>query len=102
MRRHPFEQTAANWVQTHGVAYERRYHEMVQVTRTMREMGIEPVMTSATEVFFERSLSLGLSDAFAGKPGGMDQVVAWIEQRLGGSQCRLVSRKTKSLAIWTH
>lgn len=86
MRRHPFKETAANWVQTHCVAYERRYHEMVQVTRTMREMGIEPVMTSATESFFERSLSLGLGDAFAAKPDEMGQVIAFMEQYLGGSR----------------
>lgn len=83
MRRHPFEELAANWVLTHSVAYERRYHEMVEVTRTMRELGIEPVVAAATEAFFERSLSLGLGEAFARKPQEMEQVIAFIEQSLG-------------------
>ncbi|MBN1582304.1 MAG: NAD(P)-dependent oxidoreductase [Anaerolineae bacterium] len=85
MHHHPFEESAANWVRTHSTAYERRYHEMVQVTRTVREMGIEPIMTAATEAFFERSLSLGLRDAFEGKPGEMDRVIAVLEQYLGDS-----------------
>jgi 3-hydroxyisobutyrate dehydrogenase-like beta-hydroxyacid dehydrogenase len=82
MRRTPFEQVAANWVQTHAVAYERRYHEMVQVAATMRELGLEPLMTGATEAFFERSRSLGLDEAFARKPDSMEQVIAFVEQRL--------------------
>ena len=44
MARTPFEQVAANWVQTHAVAYERRYHEMVQVAETVRDLGLEPLM----------------------------------------------------------
>jgi 3-hydroxyisobutyrate dehydrogenase-like beta-hydroxyacid dehydrogenase len=82
MRRTPFEQVAANWVQTHAVAYERRYHEMVQVAETMRGLGLEPLMTAATEAFFERSRSLGLDGAFAQKPDSMEQVVAFLEQHL--------------------
>jgi 3-hydroxyisobutyrate dehydrogenase-like beta-hydroxyacid dehydrogenase len=58
MQRTPFEQVAANWVQTHAVAYERRYHEMVQVVET------------------------GLGAAFAEKPDSMEQVITFIEQRL--------------------
>ena len=86
MGRHSFEEAAANWVLTHSIAHERRYHEMVEVTRTMREMGIEPVIAAATEAFFERSLSLGLGDAFASKPEEMERVIAFIEQNLGDSR----------------
>jgi 3-hydroxyisobutyrate dehydrogenase-like beta-hydroxyacid dehydrogenase len=82
MRRTPFEQVAANWVQTHAVAYERRYHEMLQVAETMRDLGVEPLMTGATEAFFERSRSLGLDAAFVQKPDSMEQVTAFVEQRL--------------------
>jgi 3-hydroxyisobutyrate dehydrogenase-like beta-hydroxyacid dehydrogenase len=80
MRRTPFEQVAANWVQSHAVAYERRYHEMVQVAETMRGIGLSPVMTAATEAFFERSRSLGLDKAFTERPDSMEQVIAFMEQ----------------------
>lgn len=79
---HPFEQVAANWIQSHAVAYQRRFHEMTQVTDTMREMGLEPILTSATESFFERSLSLGLDDVFVEKPDSMDMVVEFMENQL--------------------
>jgi hypothetical protein len=35
MSKTPFEKTASNWVQTHAVACERRYYEMLQVIETM-------------------------------------------------------------------
>ncbi len=79
---HPFDRTCANWIETHAGAYERRYHEMVQVTETMRELGIEPVMTAGTLAFFKRSLALGLSDRFAERPESMNAVIDHMEQRL--------------------
>ena len=82
MKRHPFDRTATNWIQTHAVAYERRYYEMVQVAETMRHIGVEPVMTAGTEAFFRRSLSLGLGDTFAEKPGSMDKVIDFMDKRL--------------------
>lgn len=82
MTHHPFDRTAANWIETHAVAYERRYHEMVQVAQVMREIGVEPVMTAATIAFFERSQALGLGEAFPEKPASMDVVIEFIAQRL--------------------
>jgi 3-hydroxyisobutyrate dehydrogenase-like beta-hydroxyacid dehydrogenase len=82
MRRHPFEQVAANWVQSHAMAHERRYHEMVQVAETMRELGVEPLMTVSTEAFFRRSLSLGFKDAFPERPDSMEAVIDFMEARL--------------------
>jgi 3-hydroxyisobutyrate dehydrogenase len=79
---HPFDETAANWIRTHAVACERRYHEMVQVAETMREIGVEPVMTAATEAFFRRSLTLGLGEAFAAGPPSMGAVIEYVEERL--------------------
>jgi hypothetical protein len=55
---------------------------MVQVAEVMRALGIEPVMTAATEEFFERSRSLGLERAFPDKPAAMDQVIRVFEERL--------------------
>lgn len=88
MTENPFDRVASNWVQTHPVAYERRYHEIVQVVETMQEIGVEPIMTSGTEAFFERSLSLGLKEAFPEKPGSLDEVVDFMEKRLGENFAR--------------
>lgn len=83
MARNPFDLVASNWVQTHAVAYERRYHEMVQVRETMQDIGVEPIMTSSTEAFFQRSLSLNWKEAFAEKPDSIDAVVDFMAERLG-------------------
>lgn len=82
MTRNPFDRVASNWVQTHAVAYERRYHEMAQVAETMQELGVGPIMTSSTEAFFERSLSLGLKEAFPEKPDSMEAVIDFVEKQL--------------------
>jgi 3-hydroxyisobutyrate dehydrogenase-like beta-hydroxyacid dehydrogenase len=85
MANNPFERVAANWTQSHAVAYDRRYHEMVQVRQTLREIGLDPMMTAATETFFDRSRAIGLDKAFPKKPDSMDAVVAFMEKRLRGS-----------------
>lgn len=78
----PFEKVAANWVCSHAVAHERRYHEMVDVAGVLRKLGVEPVMTAATEALFRRSLSLGMKETFAAKPETMDAVIRFLEERL--------------------
>jgi len=82
MTRNPFDRVASNWTRSHCVAYERRYHEMVQVRDTMREIGVDPVITMATEAFFDRSRALGLEKAFSEKPDSMDAVIEFMEHRL--------------------
>lgn len=82
MSKKPFDQIAANWIQTHVTAYERRYHEIVQVVETMKEIGVEPIMTSNTENFFRRSLSLGLKEAFSEKPDSFEKVIDFISEKL--------------------
>lgn len=76
-----FDKIAANWMQTHALAYERRYHEITQVVETMKELGIEPIMTSGTEAFFRRSLSLGLKENFLKKPDSFEEVIDFIEKK---------------------
>lgn len=80
--RHPFETTASNWVRSHATAHARRYHEMKQVAGVLRQLGVEPVVTAATEAFFERSGSLGLQEQFKATPGTMDELVEFLNQRL--------------------
>ena len=59
----PFEKVALNWVRTHAGAHSRRYHEVRQVAEVLRGLGIDPVVTEATERFFARSGELGLKPA---------------------------------------
>jgi 3-hydroxyisobutyrate dehydrogenase-like beta-hydroxyacid dehydrogenase len=78
----PFDRTAANWVRSHAVAFERRFHEMEQVLDTMREIGVDPLMSAATESFFKRSTRLGFREAFPGKPDSVQAVVNHMTRRL--------------------
>lgn len=79
---HPFEKTASNWVRSHATAHARRYHEMKQVANVLRQLGLEPTITSATEAFFQRSGTLGLQDRFKTTPSGMDELVRFFNERL--------------------
>ncbi len=82
MSKKPFNQIAANWIQTHVIAYERRYHEIVQVVETMKKIGVEPVITSSTKNFFRRSLSLGMKETFPEKPDSFEKVIDFISRKL--------------------
>lgn len=86
MAKNPFERVAENWVLSHPAACDRRYDEMVQATATIRETGVNPVMTAAAEAFFDRSRTLGLDKAFPAKPACMEDVVAFMEARLCGPE----------------
>ena len=81
--RERFEKAAANWVCSHALAHERRWHEVVQVEKVLRELGLEPVMTAATEKLFARSVALGTAAAFAARPDTMDPVIRFFDKRMG-------------------
>ena len=83
MTANPFERVAANWIRTHPLACHRRYHELRQVKETLRELGLTPVMSLATEAFFDRSRVLARDQAPA--PDSWQQAIAWLEERLGRS-----------------
>lgn len=82
MTENPFDRVASNWVRSHAVAWERRYHEMLQVAETLRELGLEPLMTGAAVEFFNRSRCFGFAAAFPEKPPSMEAVVEFMEERL--------------------
>jgi hypothetical protein len=48
----------------------------------LREIGLEPIMTAGTEALFERSLALGLKEAFSEKPETMSDVIDFMERAL--------------------
>jgi hypothetical protein len=77
-----FDQVAANWIQTHAGAHERRYHEMQQVNFVLQEIGVDPIISTAVEAFFERSCKLGFPSVFQEKPKSMDAVIAFMEKQL--------------------
>ncbi len=76
----PFDVIADNWTRTHGVAYERRYHEMLQVIETLRELEVSPIMTEATTALFERSVSLDLASRLEGATDVRNAVIEALEQ----------------------
>lgn len=80
--RERFEKVATNWVCSHALAHARRWHEVVQVEKVLRELGLEPTMTAATEQLFRRSVALDMRAAFAARPQSMEPVVRFLEQRL--------------------
>ena len=73
----PFEKVALNWVRTHSSAHARRHHEMKQVAEVLRGLGIEPIITAATERLFERSGELGIAPA-----ASADDVIRMFNERL--------------------
>jgi len=75
-----------NWVCSHAVAHERRWHEVVQVEKVLRELGVEPAMTAATERVFRRSIELGMSGVFSERPSSMAPVVEFFDERLGAKE----------------
>ena len=81
-KNNPFDVVAANWIKTHATAHERRYHEMKQVREVVQEIGLNPILTTGTEVFFKRSCELGLKDAFPQKPDTLDAVIEFMEKKL--------------------
>ena len=81
-KNNPVDVVAANWIKTHATAHERRFHEMKQVREVVQEIGLNPILTTGTEVFFKRSCELGLKDAFPQKPDTLDAVIEFMEKKL--------------------
>lgn len=78
----PFDKIGSNWIASHAVAYERRYYEMCQVVETMREIGIQPIVTEGTVKFFQQSLDMKINKGFSEKPDSFYRVIEYIESEL--------------------
>lgn len=81
MTKIPFDQAAENWIKTHAVAHERRYHEMTQVVETLNELNVDPIMSAAARNFFKRSINLGFAEAFPEKPESAETVVEYLARQ---------------------
>jgi 3-hydroxyisobutyrate dehydrogenase len=75
MKETPFDAVASNWILSHPAACARRHREMEEVVGILRELGVDPIMSAATESFFRRSSGLGLSRSFPERPASPDAVV---------------------------
>ena len=80
MTKHPFQGIAENWIKTHPGASERRYHEMEQVLETLKELGVDPVMTRGTSEFFRQSTESGLATRFTRKTDDVRAVPEELEK----------------------
>lgn len=81
-----FEDVGGNWVRTHATAHERRMHEMREVLRLLRELGLEAPMTAGTVALFERSTELHLREGFPTPPASPSAVTAELDRRIASSE----------------
>jgi hypothetical protein len=84
MSHNPFEKLASNWIESPPRACARRHYEVTQVIATMRDLGPEPLITSATEALFQRSCGLGLVEAFPERTSSPAAVIEALKSRIGG------------------
>jgi hypothetical protein len=59
---------------------------MLQVLEAMNEIGIKPLVAEGTSAYFKQSVDSGLSEAFASKPGTINELVSFIEANLPQNQ----------------
>lgn len=76
-----FRDHVASLVQTHVVHARRRWEEMGLVARTLRETGVEPVMTETTERTLRRSVEAGIAPA-DGKVPSLDQALKLLSEKV--------------------
>ncbi|CEP67017.1 Dehydrogenase, multihelical [Moorella glycerini] len=80
-----FIQTANRFVTTVSIHAARRADEMDEVIRTLKEIGIEPIMTEATKKRLEWCANLGLKEYFQGKtPASYKEVLNAIQLKTEG------------------
>jgi 3-hydroxyisobutyrate dehydrogenase-like beta-hydroxyacid dehydrogenase len=67
MDKRSFQDIANAWITTTVMHAKRRAEEMEHVIETLKELKVEPVMTTATRNRLKRVSELGLSEYFKGK-----------------------------------
>jgi 3-hydroxyisobutyrate dehydrogenase-like beta-hydroxyacid dehydrogenase len=77
-----FEMIGSNWVVSHAIAHERHYYEIQQVVETMRDLGVEPIITNGTLATFKRSLDMGMNKESLDRPDSLDVVIKFVEERI--------------------
>lgn len=77
----PLRDFIAMLVQTHVVHAQRRWEEMGLVARTLRETGVEPLMTEAIERSHRRTVDAGVAPA-DGKVPGLEEALAILSEKV--------------------
>ena len=68
-------------VRTHTVHAHRRWEEMGLVAKTLRETGVEPLMTETTERSLRRSVDAGIAPA-DGKVPSLDEALKILSEKV--------------------
>jgi len=77
----PFRDFIAKLVQTHVVHARRRWEEMGLVAQTMRETGVDPLMTEAIEKSLGRTVDAGIAPA-DGRVPSLDEALALLSEKV--------------------
>ena len=77
----PFREHLASLVQTHVVHAHRRWEEMGLVAKTLRETGVEPLMTEVTEKSLRRSVDAAIAPA-DGKVPSLDDALKLLSEKV--------------------
>lgn len=76
-----FREHLSSLVQTHVVHARRRWEEMGLVAQTLRETGVEPVMTETTEKTLRRSVEAGIAPP-DGKVPNLDDTLKLLSEKV--------------------
>jgi 3-hydroxyisobutyrate dehydrogenase len=77
----PFRDFIAMLVQTHVVHAHRRWEEMGLVAKTLRETGVDPLMTEAIERNHRRTVDAGIAPA-DGQVPSLDDALAILSEKV--------------------
>ena len=77
----PFRDFIAMLVRTHTVHAHRRWEEMGLVAKTLRETGVEPLMTETTERSLRRSVDAGIAPA-DGQVPSLDDALKLLSEKV--------------------
>ena len=77
-----FREIGANWIKTHAISHQRRYHELQEIIATMKERNIPPLVTNGVANVFKQSLDVNLKKKFRIKPDSYKDVINYIEEKV--------------------
>jgi 3-hydroxyisobutyrate dehydrogenase len=73
------ERTLETWVRSHAISSERRYCEMLEVSRFLEELDVAPLLSRAAAETFRRSNELGMATAFEHEPDRFADVIEYLD-----------------------
>lgn len=78
------ERTLESWVRSHAISAERRYCEMLEVSRYLEELNLAPVLSRAAAETFQRSNDLNIASAFEREPDRFTDVIEYLDSQSKG------------------